>query len=221
MSPKATLTATIFGFVTLFVFSATYVASQKLILKPAINSITIQKSEYSQQLQTKVLALRQSFNKIPLTRHLHVDSSIQQRAINISNFPVKTGYVSSRFGLRKDPIHGKSRIHNGLDIAARSGTFVYALGKGKVIFSGYKNGFGNVVEVQHGSTVISRYAHLDMSLIDVGRELDGTEIIGVVGTTGRSTGPHLHLEVRFNGKAVNPEPYLSKVRPTSVAQVKH
>lgn len=222
MPLKANFFAITFIFTTFLVSIAAYFFYQKEAGSsvPVANTLTLQESIYSQQLENKVLALKLSFNKALITSQQNTTSTIHQHAINISNFPVKTGYISSRFGLRKDPIHGHSRLHKGLDIAARSGTFVYALGKGKVIFSGYKKGFGNVVEIQHGSSVISRYAHLDMSLIDVGREIDGSEILGVVGTTGRSTGPHLHLEVHFNGKAVNPEPYLSKVRPTSVAQVK-
>jgi len=221
MPLKANFSTITFIFATFLVSIATYFSYQKEAASPIINTLTLQKSINSQQLENKVLALRLSLNEALISSHQNTTSTIHQHAINISNFPVKTGYISSRFGLRKDPIHGHSRLHKGLDIAARSGTFVYALGKGKVIFSGYKKGFGNVVEIQHGSSVISRYAHLDMSLIDVGREIDGSEILGVVGTTGRSTGPHLHLEVRFNGKAVNPEPYLSKVRPSSVAQVKY
>ena len=221
MPLKANFPAITFIFAIFLVSIAAYFSYQKEAASPINNTLTLQKSINSQQLENKVLALRLSLNEALISSHQNTTSTIHQHAINISNFPVKTGYISSRFGLRKDPIHGHSRLHKGLDIAARSGTFVYALGKGKVIFSGYKKGFGNVVEIQHGSSVISRYAHLDMSLIDVGREIDGSEILGVVGTTGRSTGPHLHLEVRFNGKAVNPEPYLSKVRPTSVAQVKY
>ncbi len=135
---------------------------------------------------------------------------VQQQSINISNFPVKGGHISSGFGIRKDPIHGMSRMHKGLDIAAKESTFVYPLGKGKVIFSGYKPGYGNTVEIQHGNTVVTRYAHLEMSLIDVGRDVDQNDIIALVGNTGRSTGPHLHLELAFNGEVVDPEVYLAK-----------
>lgn len=101
-------------------------------------------------------------------------------------------------------------MHMGLDIAADTSTFVYPLGSGKVIFSGYKQGYGETVEIQHGNTVVTRYAHLEMSLIDVGREVGKGDVIALLGNTGRSTGPHLHLEVTFNGTVVNPEIYMSK-----------
>jgi len=138
--------------------------------------------------------------------------SIEKRTnvIDISNFPVKGGHLSSRFGFRKDPILGNRRMHSGIDIAAQKGTFVYPLGKGKVIFSGYKAGYGKTIEIKHGNTVITRYAHLEELLIDKGREVLPVDIIGLVGRTGRSTGPHLHLEVALNDEQVDPQIFLLK-----------
>ncbi len=129
--------------------------------------------------------------------------------VRISNYPVKGGKLTSGYGLRKDPIHGRSRMHSGIDIAAVNGTFVYPMGKGKVIFAGRKGSYGNVLEIQHGNSVISRYAHLEMLLIDVGREVSKEDIVALVGNTGRSTGPHLHLEVFLNKKKVDPEIFLA------------
>jgi len=133
----------------------------------------------------------------------------EKKIIYIDNFPVKTGHISSHYGMRKDPFTGKITMHKGMDIAANKGASVYPVGKGKVIFSGAKAGYGNTVEIEHSRTVISRYSHLKKSLVEVGQMVKKTDIIAQVGNTGRSTGPHLHLEIAFNGETANPRVYLS------------
>ena len=133
----------------------------------------------------------------------------EKKIIYIDNFPVKTGHISSNYGMRKDPFTGKITMHKGMDIAARKGASVYPVGKGKVIFSGAKAGYGNTVEIEHSRTVVSRYSHLKKSLVEVGQMIKKTDIIAQVGNTGRSTGPHLHLEIAFNGETANPRVYLS------------
>lgn len=130
--------------------------------------------------------------------------------IHISNFPVKGGHLSSRFGMRKDPIHGSRRMHKGIDIAAKTGSSVYPLGKGTVLFAGRKAGYGNLIEIKHGNTIISRYAHLHKILVKKGETVLASDKIGLVGRTGRSTGPHLHLEVALNNKLVDPQIFLLK-----------
>ncbi|MCF6184650.1 MAG: M23 family metallopeptidase [Bacteroidales bacterium] len=112
--------------------------------------------------------------------------------------------------MRKDPFTGKRTMHRGLDIAARKGTSIYPVGEGEVVFSGRKAGFGNIVEIQHSTTVVSRYSHLKKSLVKKGQIVKTTDVIAQVGNTGRSTGPHLHLEITFNGKTANPRVYLSR-----------
>ena len=132
------------------------------------------------------------------------------KVIYIDNFPVKTGYITSHYGMRKDPFTGKRRMHRGIDIAAKKGTSIYPVGKGKVVFSGRKPGFGNMVEIEHSSTVVSRYSHLKKSLVKKGQMVKTTDIIAQVGNSGRSTGPHLHLEIAFNGETANPRVFLSR-----------
>lgn len=126
----------------------------------------------------------------------------------MDNVPVKDGNLSSKYGMRKDPFNGRKRMHHGIDIAARSGTKVYPLGKGTVIFAGRKSGYGNLVEILHGRNIISRYAHLKKVLVSKGQITRKTDVIALVGSTGRSTGPHLHLEIAINGKTINPEIFL-------------
>ena len=141
--------------------------------------------------------------------NLHVEE-VAPKTIYINNFPVKTGYISSHYGMRKDPFTGRRAMHRGIDIAARKGTSIYPIGEGKVVFSGRKAGFGNMVEIEHSSTVVSRYSHLKKSLVKKGQMVKTTDAIAQVGNTGRSTGPHLHLEIAFNGETTNPRVYLSR-----------
>ncbi len=131
------------------------------------------------------------------------------RVISISNFPVTQGYLSSSFGMRKDPFDGRRRMHYGIDIAARSGTEVNPMGSGKVIFTGHKAGYGKTVEIQHGHSVITRYSHLKEILVEADQQVSQEDIIGFVGNTGRSTGPHLHLEVVLGDDKVDPRTFLA------------
>jgi murein DD-endopeptidase MepM/ murein hydrolase activator NlpD len=132
----------------------------------------------------------------------------EKEIIFMDNIPVKNGNISSKYGIRKDPFNGRKRMHYGIDIAAQSGTSIYPLGKGKVIFSGRKAGYGNLVEVLHGTAIVSRYAHIKKSLVKKGQMVGKKDIIAKVGSTGRSTGPHLHLEITINGETLDPEIFL-------------
>lgn len=125
------------------------------------------------------------------------------------HYPFAKRYrLSSRFGNRNDPFGGGSAFHSGLDIAAPSGTSVLAAGDGRVSFAGQRSGYGNVVEITHVGGTISRYAHLSAILVSVGTEVKFGDLVARVGSTGRSTGPHLHFEVRRNNRPQNPNRYL-------------
>jgi murein DD-endopeptidase MepM/ murein hydrolase activator NlpD len=123
--------------------------------------------------------------------------------------PVMHGYISSLYGMRRDPFTGKHRMHQGVDFAAKIGTKVLAIGSGVVSFSGKKGAYGNVVEVTHGKGVVSRYAHLSKMLVNVGERVVKGKEIAEIGSTGRSTGAHLHLEVLKKGKREDPNHYIS------------
>jgi murein DD-endopeptidase MepM/ murein hydrolase activator NlpD len=131
-------------------------------------------------------------------------------------YPVIGAKISSKFGTRRDPFLGRSAFHSGMDFKAKSGTRVRSVGKGKVISAGWKGGYGKMVEIDHGHGTTTRYAHLSRINVSVGKYVNTDTVIGKVGSTGRSTGPHLHYEIRRFGKAVNPSRYLnvgSKLRP--------
>jgi murein DD-endopeptidase MepM/ murein hydrolase activator NlpD len=114
------------------------------------------------------------------------------------------GPVTSRFGMRHHPILGRSRMHNGVDIGAGYGSSIYAAATGEVIFSGYMRGYGNTVVIDHGGGISTLYGHCSALLVNDGQTVSKGQIIARVGSTGMSTGPHLHWEVRRNGSPVNP-----------------
>jgi murein DD-endopeptidase MepM/ murein hydrolase activator NlpD len=119
--------------------------------------------------------------------------------------PIQGEYrVSSGFGIRNDPFTGGLAMHEGLDFTAMSGTTVVATAKGTVTRSGWDFGYGNVVEVQHAEGFATRYAHLSKRLVQVGDVVERGGVLGEVGSTGRSTGPHLHYEVFNKDRVINP-----------------
>ena len=122
------------------------------------------------------------------------------------------GYISSRYGGRNDPF-GRGRAHHlGIDIDANSGDPVTAAAEGVVSFSGVRGGYGNVVEIDHGNGYKTLYAHNSSNLVKAGDVVRAGQRIAKVGSTGRSTGSHLHFEVKLDGRQVNPRQYLEKVR---------
>lgn len=115
--------------------------------------------------------------------------------------------MASGYGYRRDPIYGSSRFHAGLDFAADRGTKVYATADGVVKAAGWESGYGNCVDIDHGYGYLTRYAHLNAYHVKVGQEIKRGDFIAEVGSTGKSTGPHLHYEVRYNGEPQNPINY--------------
>lgn len=118
------------------------------------------------------------------------------------------GPIGSRFGYRADPINGKMKMHAGLDIVVPTGTPVRAPADGVVSFAGWDDYYGKLVSIDHGYGVLTRYGHNSQIYVQVGQKIDKYDVISAVGSTGRSTGPHLHYEVRVNGVPVNPANYI-------------
>ncbi|MGE5616677.1 MAG: M23 family metallopeptidase [Bacillota bacterium] len=126
-----------------------------------------------------------------------------------TTMPVSSGYYSSNYGYRPDPINGRSTFHTGVDIIAATGTAVMAAAGGVVSFVGVMSEYGNVVEVDHDNGLTTRYAHLSKSLVRVGDVVMKGQLIAQVGMTGRTTGPHLHFEVREKGIPLNPNKFFA------------
>jgi murein DD-endopeptidase MepM/ murein hydrolase activator NlpD len=122
--------------------------------------------------------------------------------------PASIENISSGFGYRRDPFNGLGAMHSGLDFRGPTGAPIHAAAKGRISFVGQKSGYGNVVEISHGNGLLTRYAHMSKFAARVGHKVAAGDVIGAIGSTGRSTGPHLHFEVRINDRAVNPRPFL-------------
>ncbi|MWV26513.1 peptidoglycan DD-metalloendopeptidase family protein [Erythrobacter sp. GH3-10] len=125
-----------------------------------------------------------------------------------SRMPVDGVKLTSSFGMRNHPILRQRRQHNGVDLAAPRGTPVYATADGMVEMAQYYGSYGNYVQIGHGGDVETRYAHLSSYTVQDGEQVRKGDLIGYVGSTGRSTGPHLHYEVRVSSEPVNPIPYM-------------
>lgn len=122
-----------------------------------------------------------------------------------TRLPKVGGSITSGVGMRIDPIDGKFRYHNGIDIAIREGTPVAAVAAGTVVYSGLRSGYGNTVIVEHENGMLTLYAHNSRLLVSVGQQVDSDTVIALSGNTGRSTGPHLHFEAWQAGANVTPD----------------
>ena len=158
------------------------------------------------ELRHDELALKAEQVKTALDQFMELKRNIFKLPIS---HPLPTARLSSRFGIRKDPFLNRMSMHSGIDLADRYGKPIRAAGAGIVTRAGRISGYGIMVEVDHGGGVISRYAHMSKALAKKGERVNKGTILGKVGSSGRSTGPHLHFETRVRGKAVNPFSFLS------------
>ena len=124
--------------------------------------------------------------------------------------PVLKGWMSSEYGMRTDPFHGKSRWHAGVDFAGRQGSDVIAVASGVVTWSSERSGYGNMVEINHSDGFVTRYAHNEVNVAKLGAIVKKGELIANMGSSGRSTGPHVHFEVFKNGRTVDPASYIKR-----------
>ncbi len=129
-----------------------------------------------------------------------------------AGFPAEKGWLSSFFGTRTDPFTGRPAQHNGVDIAGKLGTRILAVASGVVIWSGERYGYGTMVEINHGNGYVTRYAHNSENLVAVGDTVKKGQWLGLMGSSGRSTGPHVHFEVLRHGRVVDPVKYIRKAR---------
>jgi len=168
----------------------------------------------------KVLAeLDDRKRKLVLLETLIMERDLRSHSVP-EGWPLITGgVVTSKFGYRRHPITGRSSMHKGIDIAGKRGSDIVVMADGLVIFSGRKSGYGNIVEVRHANGLETRYAHNQRNLVQEGDLIRKGQVIAKLGSTGRSTGPHVHFEVRRNGKAVDPMRYLDLSKRSRVARL--
>lgn len=144
-----------------------------------------------------------------------LNSLLGDRKIQAETFvagrPISRGWMSSRYGYRNDPFSGKLAWHDGVDFAGKDGSDIVSVASGVVTWAGSRYGYGELVEINHGNGYVTRYAHCKEVLVEVGDVVKKSDIIALMGSTGRSTGPHVHFEVLLNGKSVDPAKYINRV----------
>lgn len=123
--------------------------------------------------------------------------------------PPVPGTITSKYGRRIDPINRKIAFHDGVDIRSKRGTKIIAPAEGKVVSRGYTRGYGNFLEIDHGNSFRTRYLHMKKSLVKRGAQVKRGQVIGLLGNTGRSTGPHLHYEIKYRDKSLNPLKFMT------------
>ena len=133
-----------------------------------------------------------------------------KKEIHPEGRPVANGFISSYFGERADPFDGLETFHKGVDFAGSAGSKIVAVAAGVVTWAGERTGFGKLVEINHGDGYVTRYAHNERMLVSVGQTVKRGEPIALMGSTGRSTGPHVHFEVLRNGRQVDPLSYIGR-----------
>ncbi len=126
--------------------------------------------------------------------------------------PITRGWLSSYFGLRTDPFTGRRAHHNGIDFAGKFDSDIVSVAAGVVTYAGKRSGYGRLVEINHGNGYSTRYGHAHKILVKVGDTIKKGQLIAKMGSSGRSTGPHVHFEVLYNGRAVNPKKYIHASR---------
>ncbi|QFU74988.1 hypothetical protein EY643_04645 [Halioglobus maricola] len=130
----------------------------------------------------------------------------------LSGRPIEKGWISSYYGKRNDPFTGKPSFHHGVDFAGKEGSNVIAVASGVVTWTGSKSGYGETIEISHGDGFVTRYAHNKESLVSPGDVVRKGQAIGLMGSTGRSTGAHVHYEVYKHGRSVDPSSYIRRTR---------
>jgi murein DD-endopeptidase MepM/ murein hydrolase activator NlpD len=159
-------------------------------------------------------ALAASVGKSPLSAAARAAAGIAGPVSIPSRIPLEGLTMTSNFGMRVHPVLGGMRQHKGIDLAAPVGTPIYATADGVVGKAAWFGGYGLYVQLEHGNDLETRYGHMSRLNVAEGQHIHKGDILGFVGTTGRSTGPHLHYEVRVGGVAVNPVPYMQSERTT-------
>jgi len=146
-------------------------------------------------------------NKFLLLESILMDRELREQVMP-NGRPVTNGWLSSRYGKRIDPFSGKTSWHAGVDFAGKKGSDVISVASGIVTLAKNKYGFGRLIEISHGNGFVTRYAHNSKLMVKVGDKVEKGEVIAKMGSTGRSTGPHVHFEVLKDNKVVNPRKYI-------------
>ena len=148
-------------------------------------------------------------SQLQVLQSMLADNRIKSERM-VAGRPIVKGWMSSEYGMRTDPFHGEKRWHAGVDFAGRRGAEVIAVASGVVTWSGDRSGYGKMVEINHSDGFVTRYAHNEKNVAKLGAIVKKGELIATMGSSGRSTGPHVHFEVYKNGRTVDPASYIKR-----------
>ncbi|MBK5941034.1 peptidase M23 [Halochromatium roseum] len=175
--------------------------------------------EVAQDLAKVLAELGDRKRKLVLLESLIMERDLKSHSVP-DGWPLKTGgVVTSTFGMRRHPISGRRSMHKGIDISGKHGSDIVAMADGLVIFSGRKSGYGKIVEIRHPDGLETRYAHNSRNIVNKGDLVTKGQVIAKLGSTGRSTGPHVHFEVRRDGEALDPMRFLDLSERSRLARL--
>jgi murein DD-endopeptidase MepM/ murein hydrolase activator NlpD len=176
---------------------------------PEVTSVAddVQVEDFVQALNLLSKQLDDRASQLMIMEQIFMNESLSNETIP-SGRPVESGWLSSGFGRRADPFTGKPAYHEGVDFAGKAGTGVIAAASGVVTWAGERYGYGKMVEVDHGNGYVTRYGHNEVINVEVGGVVEKGQVIALMGSSGRSTGPHVHFEVLRGGKPVDPKKYV-------------
>ncbi|MFT5663585.1 MAG: murein DD-endopeptidase MepM/ murein hydrolase activator NlpD [Gammaproteobacteria bacterium] len=168
---------------------------------------SLQTPELSLAIRQLGLDLDNQENQLEVLEDIVMNENLQKE-VQPSGRPILKGWLSSYYGMRTHPLSGRKEMHKGIDFAGKMGGDVIAVAKGIVTYAGKRYGYGDVIDIAHGNGVVTRYAHNSKILVSVGDTVEKGFRIGEIGSSGRSTGPHVHFEVLKNGKQINPVQFI-------------
>jgi len=168
-------------------------------------------SELVADMEQLSLMISDREHKLDLMEGLIFDQQMNAAMLPAGR-PVERGWISSRYGYRKDPFNGKKTFHHGVDVAGKKNSNVVAVASGIVTWTGKRGGYGKLVEIRHADGYVTRYGHNSKILVAPGDLVTQGQPIALMGSSGRSTGPHVHFEIVRNGKSINPSRYLQAKR---------
>jgi murein DD-endopeptidase MepM/ murein hydrolase activator NlpD len=171
-------------------------------------------AELTEEMNHLFSELQDRDRKLTMLEQLIMERDLEEQIMPAGS-PVLSGFITSKFGHRKDPINGKGSFHAGVDFAGKRGSPIVAVADGLVIAAENRSGYGKTVEIRHGNGLVTRYAHNQKLVVQVGDLVKKGDVIAKMGSSGRATGPHLHFEVLDGEKRINPMQFAgSKKRPS-------
>ncbi len=172
---------------------------------------SVEPPDFMQSLQELSKQLEDRSRQLGVLESVLMTRNLQAEVMPAGR-PIEHGWLSSYFGRRTDPFTGKLAFHEGIDFAGKMGSDVIAVASGVVVWAGKRSGYGNLVQINHGNGYATRYGHNKEILVKVGDTVKKGQVIARMGSTGRSTGPHVHFEVLRNGRPVDPKRYVNAAR---------